>query len=363
MKILIPVLGFAASGGYRVLSELASQWADQGHQVDFLTPQGEALPSFPTRAKLISVSFSGRIGNVGDMVETVSFRGFRKLVALYRGVRAIGGNYDIVLANHSLTPWPIFLAIRNSRVIYYYIQAYEPEYFIEMRAPIKWLLARLSYFLPITQIANTAVYNHHIGVRPSAIIPPGVDLELYHAKARSRDFADGAPIVLGCIGRHEPAKGTKYVLEAFTVMAEEDARIWLRIAYGNLPEGWTHPRCEIVVPRNDAELADYYRSIDIMIAPGTLQLGAPHYPVMEAMACATPVVTTGYLPSTPENSWLVATRDPDAIGRSVRSIIADPHYSNRVDLASRAMMGLAWPVAAERFLKMFEKRGYVKLPG
>jgi len=47
-------------------------------------------------------------------------------------------------------------------------------------------------------------------------------------------------------------------------------------------KGGINPACVVVVPGNDTELADYYRSVDILIAPGTVQHGAPHYPVMEA---------------------------------------------------------------------------------
>jgi hypothetical protein len=33
MKILIPILGFGRTGGYRVLSQLATEWCKQGHAV------------------------------------------------------------------------------------------------------------------------------------------------------------------------------------------------------------------------------------------------------------------------------------------------------------------------------------------
>ena len=58
-------------------------------------------------------------------------------------------------------------------------------------------------------------------------------------------------------------------------------------------------------PNCDSELADYYRSIDILIAPSFLQLGAYHYPVIEALACGTAVITAGYLPGNKYNSWIL----------------------------------------------------------
>lgn len=355
MKILIPVLGFAPSGGYRVLSEFASQWVERGHDVVFLSPQGEAPPYFPTRARVLAVSTQGELQRPGEFVPEIRFRGLRKLQALYAGVRRIGEDYDVVLANHSLTPWPIWLSRRRGPALVYYIQAFEPEYFVEQRAPFKWLLARLSYYLPFTQVANSAIYESHLGVRPQAIVPPGVDGAVFHPGEERRDFGNGAPIFLGCIGRREEVKGTRFALDAFTTLAASNSAIHMRVAYGNLPDGWSHPRCEVILPRDDNELAEFYRSIDIMIAPGTVQHGAPHYPVMEAMACGKPVVTTGYLPSTPENSWLVANRDAAAIADAVNSIINDSDYLSRVALASEAMRDLDWAITASRMLELFAK--------
>ncbi|WP_341479706.1 glycosyltransferase [Clostridium algidicarnis] len=66
-------------------------------------------------------------------------------------------------------------------------------------------------------------------------------------------------------------------------------------------------------PDGDDNLADYYRNLDILVAPGHIQLGAIHYPVIEAMACNVPVITTGYYPANDENSFIVPVKRPDKI--------------------------------------------------
>lgn len=355
MRIIIPVLGFAAAGGYRVLSELANQWVLKGHDVAFLTPDGEAPPTFPTTAAVLAVSDNGEIGEPGQQRPPRSLHGIRKLLALYRGLNIVGREYDIILANHSFTPWAIAAARTGKAKPFYYIQAYEPEYFELEKQWLNWLVARGSYFLPLVQLANTHVYGHHAGVRPVAIVPAGIDLAVYHPKAHRRVFEDGNDIVLGCIGRREPSKGTQYVLEAFAQLAASDSRYRLRVAYGNLPEGWSHPRCDIMVPANDHELAAFYRSVDIMVAPGTVQHGAPHYPVIEAMASGTPVVTTGYLPADAANSWLVANRDSAAVAAGIAAIVADPDYGFRVDRALEAVQALSWPAVAATMLAAFDR--------
>jgi glycosyltransferase involved in cell wall biosynthesis len=355
MRIIIPVLGFAAAGGYRVLSELANQWVLQGHDVAFLTAAGEAPPAFPTTAAVLEVSDNGEISEPSQQRPPRLLHGLRKLLALYRGLSRIGPGYDVILANHSFTPWAIAAARTGNAKSFYYIQAYEPEYFKLEKQWLNWLVARASYFLPLVQLANTRVYNRHAGVKPVAIVPAGIDLGVYHPKANRRVFEDGSDIVLGCIGRREPSKGTQYVLDAFTELAASDNRYRLRVAYGNLPEGWSHPRCDIVVPANDGELATFYRSVDIMVAAGTVQHGAPHYPVIEAMASGTPVVTTGYMPADPGNSWLVINRNSAAVAAGIAAIVSDPNYGRRVDRALEAVQALSWPAMSAMMVAEFDR--------
>ena len=61
MKILIPIIGFAPAGGYRVLSELANHWIKIGFKVDFLLNEYSSPPYFPTIAGIIWTTNSGRV--------------------------------------------------------------------------------------------------------------------------------------------------------------------------------------------------------------------------------------------------------------------------------------------------------------
>jgi glycosyltransferase involved in cell wall biosynthesis len=161
-------------------------------------------------------------------------------------------------------------------------------------------------------------------------------------------------VVIGCIGRHEPEKGTLFVLRAFEKLHKKDSRFFLRIAYGNLPEAWEHEHSEIIEPKNDQELADFYRSLDILVAPGTLQHGAPHYPVLEAAACGVAVVTTGYLGATQETAWIVKNKSVDAIVKSIVDIIHNDDL--RVEKAKKFMNEIkcySWEKVSTKMLKYF----------
>ena len=91
---------------------------------------------------------------------------------------------------------------------------------------------------------------------------------------------------------------------------------------------------ELVHPDGDKKLADFYRSLDILVAPGHIQLGAIHYPVIESMACNTPVITTGYYPANDENSFIVPVKRPDKIAETIEMIIND--YSVAINKAEKA---------------------------
>ena len=163
---------------------------------------------------------------------------------------------------------------------------------------------------------------------------------------------------MGCIGRKEPSKGIKYVIDAFNILKKQGWNVQLSIAYGNLPSEYDLPEgATISIPRNDIELGQFYRSVDIMIAPGTIQLGAPHYPVMEAMACGIPVVTTGYIPAAKDkdNSWIVPIRDTDAIVESVKEIIVDSDLRRRkLANAHNDIKDFSWEFVSAKMIDIFQ---------
>jgi glycosyltransferase involved in cell wall biosynthesis len=222
------------------------------------------------------------------------------------------------------------------------------------KARILAALSRISYRLPLHQVANSPVYLGYRGIRAAQWVPPGLDRAIYYRRKAAPVFKKGKPWTVGVIGRREQPKGTKYVLDAFEKLAAMDPHVCLKVAYGNLPDAWAHDRAEVVYPKDDAELAEFYRSIDVLVAPGTVQLGACHYPVLEAMAVGTPVVTTGYLPASGENSWLVPVKDSDAIVSALIELVGCDEGLVQIKLrnAEVAISDFYWEEVALRFLNI-----------
>lgn len=343
-----------------MLSELANHWTISGHQVDFLVDFRSGPPIFPTRANIRRFDLDGCEVKGDATVSQFSPKG--NLLSCWKGMlralNKVGSIYDIILANHSLGTYPIAIAHVGTARKWYYVQAYEPEYYSfypGLRGRVLQALSALSYKLQLKQIANSPIYLNYRSIRASDWIPPGLDVDLFYRRHTLPAFTQGEPIVLGVIGRLEPTKGTADVLAAFEILAKLDPQIKLSVAFGNLPIGWSHPRAEVVVPNGDAQLAAWYRSIDILVAPGTVQLGACHYPVIEAMASGTPVITTGYMPADMSNAWIVPVHAPVAIAEAVQAIASLPlaQLKEKIDAAAFAIEQFEWRHVADEFLTAF----------
>ena len=163
MKILIPLLEFGKAGGYRVLSKLANEWIRLGHQVDFIVPVASIIPYFPTEAYIYWIDSSGTQLTVNDLIPVRKYRFWNRWQALIKGMKSLKTEYDVILANHSLTAYPVSLtSIKGKK--FYYIQAYEPEYGImDGRLGHKLLafLAWNSYNLKLNKIVNADIYKRY----------------------------------------------------------------------------------------------------------------------------------------------------------------------------------------------------------
>ncbi|MEW6255301.1 MAG: glycosyltransferase family 4 protein [Pseudomonadota bacterium] len=351
MRILIPLLSFAPQGGYRVLSELANAWRRQAHDCVFLVPSTSGDPYFPTTAPILRADKTGRFSaHPSERAPS----GLDNILSLFSGLQKIGPEYDVILANHSLTAWPVSLARTGKARKFYYVQAYEPEYYKFWSSPIKNVLSRMSYLLPLRQISNSSTYDA-VGLKPLDVIPPGIDLSIFAQRVEAPRFSPSSEIVLGTIGRVEPHKGTGTALAAYRLLRAMEPHLKMNVGFGNVA-----PDSDITItPINgDAALAAYYRSVDILVVACRGQHGAPHYPLIEAMASGTPVVHTGYYPGTSANSWIAEDASTEALAIAIRQVIdaSDGDRADRIHDARRTVEdGLAWDVVADRFIGCFRR--------
>ena len=348
------MLGFGRAGGYRVLSNFASEWKSLGHDVVFLCPKDYHDLYYPTTAQVeyLPTIYSKLPGFLRIKV----LRDLFGLVSLLLALLARAGRDDVIVANRDLTAFPTRLAalLKRSRGLYY-IQAYEPEFY-EFPNPLLRAIARAvsasTYSLNMLRIVNSPIYRKFYRLRSKHVAPPGIDLTIFHPKVTEGPATDGR-LTLGCIGRVEIWKGTRDVVEAVQSLREQGLDVRLRMAF-HRPEEFAHlDWIELVQPHGDPNLAEFYRSCDFFIAAGKIQYGAFHYPAAESLAVGTTLVGSPYFPATSENAYLFQECNSEAIAAALLGAIRDDEASRRarVEAGLRDVAGLSWERAASRFLE------------
>lgn len=364
MKIFIPILGFGRSGGFRVLSQLANQWILMGNDVTFISVADDlkSEPYYPTNAKILHINRKGKettmptesviIGHVNRASLT---KRFAQLNSLRLAINIHTTAEDIILATYSLTAYSVFYSKQNKHK-FYYIQAYEPEYFSDtFYGRLMAKIVSKTYSLKLNKIVNSPIYFSYKNLKAKLSVYPGIDFNIFNNKLKNiEQIFENRPIVIGCIGRIDVVKGTKYVVEAYQILKERGVHCELHMAvFGN--DAMLNKDIVAITPKNDLELAAYYQSIDVLVAPGTSQFGAVHYPVIEAMACGTAVITTAYHPAHPDNAWITPPFSGIGIADQIQLIIKNPNlalYKSKKALTD--VQHLSWPNVATEMLKMFQ---------
>lgn len=254
------------------------------------------------------------------------------------------------MANFNTTAIAAYLGNKNSN--FYYIQAYEPGLYTkkDLKNYLQKFIAWFTYFLPMTRIVNADIYKKYKNIRSNYVVPPGLDLDIYYPKELNSLSKD--EIIVGCIGRIEQWKGSEDVGEAIKILHGKGYKVVLKAAFNPVK----YKNHEVVQPVGDEKLADFYRSLDILVAPGHIQLGAIHYPVIEAMACNVPVITTGYYPANQENSYIVPVKNPEKIADTILTIINDyPSAINKAKKAREDILQFDWGIVSRKFIKIFSE--------
>ena len=359
MTIAIPDLGFGPFGGYRVLSRLATEWTREGHDVTFYVPASSPRPYHPTEAKIVWADDEGN--SVPAPPHTVgqvrgSARKVRELASLRRGLHRYAQDADIAFASHSFVALAAMSSAIRAKTVFY-SQLYEPSLYAEAAGKRRWgheLLCRSAYLAPIVHVVNSPIYLTYPLTRANEWVAPGLDPGHFFPDASARTPA-GSPFRIGTIGRIEPGKGTRYAVDAFRALRDAGESVELHVAFGGLDdETLAEPGVHLIVPNSDAQLGDFYRSVDAIVAACTYQFGAPHYPVMEALACGVPVVTTGYLPADETNAWIVPPHDASAIAQSLRSIRDDTKAASlKVQHGLASIAPFSWHAVADKMMQIF----------
>ena len=172
--------------------------------------------------------------------------------------------------------------------------------------------------------------------------------------ARSELLIPGMPMVL-CVGTHEPRKNHVALLHAAELLWREGVRFSLVLVGGR---SWNDERfteelarararnrpVETVTTMSDQMLWAAYRVARCMVFP-SLNEGFG-LPIAEALACGTPVVTSGYGSmaeiAADGGAIMVDPRDDRSIAAGMRTVLTDDEVHRRLVEAARARPQKTW---------------------
>jgi glycosyltransferase involved in cell wall biosynthesis len=186
------------------------------------------------------------------------------------------------------------------------------------------------------------------------VVPQGVDLERFQpgppdASWRARLSSDPHEPVVGVVGRVDPEKGIRTVLQAMTMLDGPARRSHLAVVGAPARDDGTYEaelraeaasmlgdRCRFVGPVD--EVPAVLRSLDVLVnASASEPFGLS---VLEAQACGVPVIgaASGGIPefvTDGETGLLVAPGRPDALAAGLSRLLGTPGLSD--DLTARAL--------------------------
>jgi glycosyltransferase involved in cell wall biosynthesis len=351
MRILIPVLNFGKSGGYRVLSKIADELIHLGHKVDFMSPETSIVPYYPTIASIKWIDKNGKIINHPKEKFVLNESGISTLRKLINGLQKLPKNsYDVIIANHSVT----VIAIKRAGLIHktlYYVQAYEPELYdllAGFKNKILSYLSVYSYKMKLFTIVNAEVYLNYKKLNASRVLYPGIDFNNFYPIQKK--VKNTNKIIIGTIGRIEPQKGTRYVLEAFNTLKKKYTNLRLHVAFGNPDDFSEYEDVYCFQPQGDRELGDFYRTLDYYICAGYTQFGAFHYPVAEAMSCGISLITTQYYPVSEINAWITIPQNAEDIVKRFELAQNNPTLQEKkINQALNDVKQFSWKKVGEKF--------------
>lgn len=309
MKIVIPVEGFFQSGGCKILADIANGFVDRGHETIVVMPQN-TMELYPIRAKKLYVpSLSSEWIPDGDAIIT---------------------NYYTTFA-------PAFTAHPTKCIRY--CQGYEPD----------WLKGKdrekaiYSYQHPIPTISISHFLRKKIYAdtrQHSDVLNLGIEPEIFHPNLTIRNRRKFKKVIM-YIAR-EPKNGLeiKGYPDFVTAMKRFHRLNKRRIPYIvhlictdkelDFPSYIPH---EIFRPTNAQGMARHYQTANLYVSSSHSEGFA--LPVLEAMACQTPVITTnsgGVLDFSinRKTALIVPSKKPLVLAKAIHWLLKRPKFAQKL---------------------------------
>lgn len=309
LRVVIPNVSQHIGGGCRFLAELANGLTDLGVDVAMVVPDGQPV-AYSLRSRLVRVP---------------------SLQAEYLP------DADVALPNYWMTVPSAYA--RYGRRCMRLSLSFEPLLIPE------WEEATATYRLPIPVLVIShwleSIVHGVTGTRPVGILQPGVDHGVYHPAGRRPPLTDAEPRIFAIArpaSRGYVFKGNREFWQAMSIVRARHPSVRVAVVMPDGPVEDVQGPHEVWTAPDDRSMADCYRRSDVFLFPAWFEgLGLP---LLEAMACGTPVVTADAggvhdVVRSGENGLIVPGRAPGLLAEAVSTLLARPAWARALAAEGR----------------------------
>jgi glycosyltransferase involved in cell wall biosynthesis len=351
------VLPFAGlSGGIRVVATYARKLTEQGHDV-WVVSQPRRMPRWSQKLKAF---WTWRAAENIKWTKTplLDFLGDQHIVLdSWRPVTTADlPDADAVIATWWNTALPVAKLPNSKGRKFYFIQGYEVFDYLHVDEVVA------SYALPLTKITisnyiRDQIAEHH-GITGVSVVPNAVDTDQFNRPKRHKNDR----LTVGFLFNPHPVKRVELAIEALTRARAQVSSLRV-IAFGSTPSGgrvvlpdWV----EYHLSPEQADIPNLYGSCDLWLF--TSQAEGFGLPLLEAMACRTPVLATcaGAAPDlvTGQNGKLLKP-DADAFAIEIAAFaaMANAEWQCWSSAAHQTAHSYGWNEATDLLLETLRKAG------
>jgi phosphatidylinositol alpha-mannosyltransferase len=242
-----------------------------------------------------------------------------------------------------------------------------PTGYVAFQKTLRGFASHLQARIAVSEAAKSFISRFFPG--DYEIIPNGVDTERFHPEIEPMPWRKIHPeFTVLFVGRLDPRKGLKYLLQAFSIIARQvpNARL---IVVGN---GLLRPYYErFVAPElrhrvsfpgfvSAGNLPRFFASADVYVSPA---IGSESFGIvlLEGLATGRPVVASdiiGYrdVVRNGVDGMLVEPKNPLAIAKAVIDLAEQPELRQRFSEAGRKRaLEFSWPTVTERIEAVYQR--------